>query len=89
MNTESTAGAAAGASKPELTEGGYRVGVSFNPSNNPDVDRIKAAAANLIDMLAPIAGNRDHPGARCASIAMTEIESAAMWAVKAVTKSAR
>jgi len=68
------------------TEGEYRVGISFNPSASPAVDSIKAKAAALIDELEPIAANRDHPGARCAAIAMTEIESAAMWAVKAVTK---
>lgn len=72
-----------------MTEGEYRVGVSFNPSANPAVDDIKKQAAALIDTLAPIAADRDHPGARCASIAMTEIESAAMWAVKAVTKQPR
>jgi hypothetical protein len=72
-----------------LTEGEYRVGISFNPSANPAVDQIKSAAAQLIDALAPIAADRGHPGARCAAIAMTEIESAAMWAVKAVTKQAR
>lgn len=72
-----------------MTEGEYRVGKSFNPSANPAVDAIKAKAADLIDMLAPIAADRDHPGARCASLAMDEIESAAMWAVKAVTKQAR
>jgi hypothetical protein len=65
-----------------LTEGEYRVGISFNPSANPAVDDIKRRAADLIDTLAPIAADRDHPGARCASIAMTEIESAAMWGVK-------
>ncbi|RWI96080.1 hypothetical protein [Mesorhizobium sp.] len=75
--------------KPELTEGGYRVGVNFNPSGNAAVDLIKAKSAELIDLLNPISSNRDHPGARCASIAMTEIESAAMWAVKAVTKQPR
>lgn len=69
-----------------LTEGQHRVGVSFNPSNNPAVDHIKRSVATLIDVLNGIASNRDHPGARCASIAMTELESAAMWAVKAVTK---
>lgn len=73
----------------QMTAGEYRVGVSFNPSGSSAVDRIKATAAALIDELAPIAGERDHPGARCASIAMTEIESAAMWAVKAVTKPPR
>lgn len=76
-------------SKENPTEGEYRVGISFNPSANPAVDEVKQKAAELIDLLAPIASNRDHPGARCASIAMTEIESAAMWAVKAITKPAR
>ncbi|OBQ59592.1 hypothetical protein EFV37_22060 [Mesorhizobium loti] len=75
--------------KSELTEGGYRVGVSFNPRGNAAVDLIKGKAAELIDILQPISENRAHPGARCASIAMTEIESAAMWAVKAVTKQPR
>ena len=72
-----------------MTEGEYRVGISFNPSNNPAVDSIKSKAAALIDELAPIAADRDHPGARCAAIAMTEIESGTMWAVKAVTKQPR
>lgn len=72
-----------------MTEGEYRVGISFNPSANPQVDDIKRRAADLIDLLAPLSADREHPGARCASIAMTEIESAAMWAVKAVTKSAK
>ncbi|MBZ9986072.1 hypothetical protein LB572_03060 [Mesorhizobium sp. BH1-1-5] len=72
-----------------LTEGEYRVGINFNPSGNAAVDLVKAKAAELIDILAPIAANRDHPGARCAAVAMTEIESAAMWAVKAVTKQPR
>lgn len=63
--------------------------IGVNPSNNAQVDDIKRRAADLIDVLAPIAADRDHPGARCASIAMTEIESAAMWGVKAVTKPQR
>jgi hypothetical protein len=70
----------------KLTEGQWRVGTPFNPSNNTDVSTIKSRAAELIDFLAPIAEDRSHPGSRCAAIAMTEIESAAMWAVKAVTK---
>lgn len=72
-----------------LSEGQYRVGITFNPGGNADVVEIKAAAASMIDFLAPIANDRDHPGARCAAIAMTEIESAAMWGVKAVTKPRR
>lgn len=70
-----------------MTTGEYRVGVSFNPSQNAQVDAIKAQAAYMIDMLAPIAANRDHPeAARCAALAMTDIENAAMWGVKAITK---
>lgn len=72
-----------------LTEGQYRVGVSFNPSQSAEVDDIKRRVAELIDTLNGIASNREHPGARCAAIAMTELESAAMWAVKAITKPAR
>lgn len=71
---------------PKLSEGQHRVGVSFNPSKDPKVDDIKGRVSQLIDDLGEIASNRDHPGARCASIAMTELESAAMWAVKAITK---
>lgn len=72
-----------------MTEGEYRVGVSFNPSAKPEVDAIKAKAAEMIDLLAPLAAQRDQPGAREAALAMTGIEEAAMWAVKALTKPAR
>lgn len=72
-----------------MTEGEYRVGISFNPSSNPKVDDFKKRIAVLIDDLNDYAVHRDKPGAREASIAMTELESAAMWAVKAVTKPAR
>ncbi len=64
-----------------MTEGEYRVGISFNPGKMPDVDYIKEAAADLIDYVMAN-GNDD----RCTAIACTEIESAAMWAVKSVTK---
>ena len=72
-----------------MTEGEYRVGTSFNPSGDEAVAAIKSAVASVIDAMHEIASNRDHPGARCASIAMTELESAAMWAVKAITKQPR
>lgn len=68
------------------TEGEWRVGVSFNPSQNPQVDAIKQRAAALIDEMNEIASDRNHPGARSASQAMTAFEDAAMYAVKAITK---
>ena len=71
------------------TEGEYRVGVSFNPSGNPQVDVIKRRTADLIDILADLSAGRTQPGAREASLAMTAYEDAAMWAVKAVTKPER
>lgn len=64
-----------------MTEGEFRVGVSFNPSDDPDVDIVKEKAADLIDKIASC-GKDD----RCTSLAMTGFEAAAMWAVKSITK---
>lgn len=72
------------------TLGGYRVGVSFNPSKSPMVDELKVTAAKFIDLCESVklAQQNDgvSEGARCAAIAQTEMETAAMWAVKAATK---
>lgn len=68
----------------KLTEGQYRVGTGFNPSNDSVVDQIKQASADLIDKVA------EHgKDARCTALAQTAFEEAAMWAVKSVTKPAR
>jgi len=82
------------------TKGEYRVDASFNPSANGLVDQIKRHAAHLIDLIEsiPVQTHSDHVGgevylspqaqeiARCKALAQTEIEAAAMWAVKAATK---
>lgn len=69
--------------------GEYRVGISFNPGGHEMVNKIKRAAADLIDLVDSI----DHMGnaevARCRALAQTHIEDAAMWAVKAATKPER
>lgn len=79
-----------GGAPPALTTGGYRVGVTFNPSQSPNVDRIKAQAASLIDtILAIVPEGERSEAARCAAIACTAIEDGAMWAVKAATKQPR
>lgn len=65
----------------ELTLGGKRVRLSFNPNANQEVEEIKKQAANLIDfveMLKP----RDP---RLAALAQTAFEEGAMWAVKLAT----
>jgi len=71
------------------TEGEYLVGASFNPSNSSAVDEIKNKTASLIDLLMSYVQTPTSPGAREAAIAIEELESAAMWAVKAVTKQPR
>lgn len=67
------------------TLGQFRVGISFNPSADPNVDAIKAQAAAMIDLINALP-SQDGEQARLKALAMTEIESAAMWAVKAATK---
>lgn len=73
-----------------MTKGEYRVGVNFNPSNNPVVDQIKRQAADLIDLIDDIPNSILLDSwdeiKRLKAIAQTEVEGAAMWAVKAATK---
>ncbi len=75
------------------TKGEYRVGISFNPSQDDAVRRIKRAAADLIDMIDSIPSDRDsergNEAGRLKALAQTAIEDGAMWAVKAATKPER
>ena len=75
-----------------MTLGEYRVGISFNPGGNEMVNKIKRAAADLIDLIETIDHDNQHTRgevARLKALAMTHIEDAAMWAVKAATKPPR
>ena len=70
------------------TIGEQRVRVSFNPSSNPIVDEIKKQAAALIDLCESLKDTYDgkpNEKNRAFAVAQTEIESAAMWAVKGAT----
>lgn len=73
-----------------MTKGEYRVGINFNPSGDDMVGQIKRKAADLIDLIETINtdGETDQyiEVSRLKALAQTEIESAAMWAVKAATK---
>lgn len=76
-----------------MTKGEYRVGISFNPSNDDTVGKIKRAAADLIDLIDGIKASTDGHDTvvevlRLKALAQTHIEDAAMWAVKAATKPA-
>lgn len=71
----------------ELTFGMKAVGITFNPSALPEVDRCKMQHANCIDQMNDLRNN-SHASSeqkRLASIAITEMQGAQMWAVKALT----
>lgn len=68
----------------ENTFGGKAVGLTFNPSGDERVNRLKMLYADIINELDAMRGDRSEQ-ARLASIAITEAQGAQMWAVKAVT----
>jgi hypothetical protein len=71
----------------DLTFGQKAVGLTFNPSGDDAVARCKQTFADAIDQL----DTMRHDSAtspekkRLASIAITELQGAQMWAVKAIT----
>lgn len=73
----------------EMTFGEKAVGLTFNPSNDASVQKIKETFAEAIDVLnnlRDIAKGADNGEAvRMFSVAITEAQTAQMWAVKAVT----
>jgi RPA family protein len=71
----------------EMTFGEKAVGLTFNPSNDDAVAKCKAEFAAVIDRMNNL---RNSPSsnpeiARMCSIAITEAQTAQMWAVKAIT----
>lgn len=61
------------------------VGLSFNPSNNADVQELKELYAKVIDKLNEIRWVDRNEKARLLSVAITEAQTAQMRAVKWVT----
>lgn len=76
------------------SSGEYLVGVGFNPSGLPEVDKIKKLAADLINAIEDIKEPPSENFIHAAEVmnakyqAQTYVENAAMWAVKAATKPA-
>lgn len=62
------------------------VRLSFNPSGREDVTQVKKLAAALLTPLMAAKPDMDGPAAREASIAITDIQSACMFAVAALTR---
>jgi hypothetical protein len=70
----------------ELTFGEKAVGLSFNPSKNEAVDQLKRQAAQFIEACNDFRNaTEDGEVKRMLSVAITEAQTAQMWAVKAVT----
>ena len=70
----------------ELTFGEKAVGLSFNPSSDQKVHELKKAAATFIDSCNDLREKTaDGEVKRMLSVAITEAQTAQMWAVKAAT----
>lgn len=70
----------------ELSFGQKAVGLQFNPGSNHEVDKCKREFADVIDRMNYLKQNTDSTEVkRMASIAITEAQTAQMWAVKAIT----
>lgn len=70
----------------EQTYGQRAAGLSFNPGGRTDVEEVKQACADLIDRMHVLRiTTEDSEQARLASVAITELQTAQMWAVKAIT----
>jgi hypothetical protein len=68
------------------TYGEQAVGLSFNPSNNSDVEKVKRLFAKIIDICSDgRAMSIDEEHIRLFSTAITAAQGAQMWAVKAIT----
>ena len=67
-----------------FTFGEKAVDLTFNPSGDDRVQRLKAMYAAIIDELNAMRDDRSEQ-ARLASIAITETQGSQMWAVKAAT----
>lgn len=70
----------------ELTFGQKAVNLKFNPSMDDEVAKLKQQFADIIDTVNKLrrVGNYEEQR-RFASVAITEIQTAEMWAVKALT----
>lgn len=70
----------------EQTFGQQAVGLSFNPSNDDAVGQCKQRFADAIDQIHEVREtSSSQEQKRLCSIAITEMQGAQMWAVKALT----
>lgn len=89
MSTENhgTEGIVAADPDRPMSFGEKAVGLTFNPSQDPAVYTCKSSFARAIDQMNDFRHNptTTQEAKRLASIAITELQGAQMWAVKALT----
>ena len=71
-----------------MTFGEKAVGLTFNPSGDENVNKVKKLYADIIDLCNDMRErelNARSEYARLLSIAITEAQGAQMWAIKAIT----
>lgn len=74
----------------ELTFGQKAVGLTFNPSGDERVRHTKQHFADIIDEMDALRSTtEDQEVKRMCSVAITEAQTAQMWAVKALTWGAK
>ena len=69
----------------EFSYGEEAVGLTFNPSNDVNVQKVKELYAQIIDLVNEMKTPTPSEKGRLLSIAITEAQTAQMWAVKAIT----
>lgn len=70
----------------ELTFGQKAVGLTFNPSGDDAVGKVKQIFADAIDQMNELKNTTTSGEVkRMCSVAITEAQTAQMWAVKAIT----
>lgn len=70
----------------KLSYGEKAVGLDFNPSKDSKVDELKLLYAKIIDILNDLPTEKDpSEKLRWCKIAITNAQTAQMWAVKAIT----
>ena len=70
----------------EMSFGEEAVGVGYGPRDDSEVHSLKIDFANIIDDLNDLRDKTENPEVkRMLSIAITELQTASMWAVKAIT----
>ena len=69
----------------ELTYGEKAVGLTFNPSGDPKVQEVKELYAKIIDLINDLRTPDRGEKQRLLSVAITEAQTAQMWAVKGIT----